>query len=515
MKNLRNMIVGCMLLVSTSYLAAQSSLPGKEFYDNLPFTMAPVEQPVFPDRSVFITDFGAVADGETLCTKAINRAIESIHQQGGGKVIIPAGLWITGPIELLSHVNLHAERNALVLFTADHTRYPIITTNFEGTTGRRSQSPIWAKGQTNIAITGEGIFDGNGDTWRPVKKMKMTAHQWNRLINSGGGVDGAVEIWYPSAGALKGSIIQRSDLHTDADWEEIRDFLRPVLLNFTECSKILLQGVTFKNSPNWCLHPLMCSDITIDGVLVSNPWYAQNGDALDLESCNQVLVINSLFDAGDDGICLKSGKNEEGRRRGIPTRNVVVYNNTVLHGHGGFVVGSEMSGGVENIYVDNCIFTGTDVGLRFKSGRGRGGKVKNIYISNIYMRNIAGDPIIFDLYYGMPRGEEVKMIPVTEETPVFRDIYIKDVICHGSGRALFFNGLPETPVRDVEMENVTILEASEGAAFNYVRDVKMKNIRLGLKSGEPAGITFTHTENIELDGKIIGNAGENAKQIKP
>ena len=162
-------------------------------------------------------------------------------------------------------------------------------------------------------------------------------------------------------------------------------WLRPVLLNFVKSKRILLEGVTFKNSPSWCLHPLSCEDFTVNNIQVINPWYSQNGDALDLESCKNALILNSVFDAGDDAICIKSGKDENGRRRGEPCQNVIVKNNTVLHGHGGFVVGSEMSGGVKNIYVEDCTFLGTDVGLRFKSTRGRGGVVENIYINNINM----------------------------------------------------------------------------------------------------------------------------------
>ena len=158
----------------------------------------------------------------------------------------------------------------------------------------------------------------------------------------------------------------------DEEWAEIRPWLRPVLLSIVKSKKVLLEGVTFKNSPSWCLHPLSCEDFTVNNIMVINPWYSQNGDAIDLESCKNALIINSVFDAGDDAICIKSGKDEDGRRRGEPCQNVIVKNNTVLHGHGGFVVGSEMSGGVKNIYVEDCTFMGTDVGLRFKSTRGRG-----------------------------------------------------------------------------------------------------------------------------------------------
>ena len=256
-------------------------------------------------------------------------------------------------------------------------------------------------------------MDGNGDTWRPVKKGKMTANQWKKLVDSGGVLDESGRIWYPSEGSIKGAMACKNfnvpeGINTDEEWNSIRDWLRPVLLSFIKCKKVLLEGVTFKNSPSWCLHPLSCEDITINNISVSNPWYSQNGDALDLESCNRALIQNSSFDAGDDGICIKSGKDEDGRRRGEPCQNVIIRNNVVLHGHGGFVVGSEMSGGVKNIYVDNCTFLGTDVGLRFKSTRGRGGVVENIHINNINMINIPNEGLIFDLFYGVTTTRQNK-----------------------------------------------------------------------------------------------------------
>lgn len=190
-----------------------------------------------------------------------------------------------------------------------------------------------------------------------------------------------------------------------------------------------MEGVTFKNSPSWCLHPLSCEHITIHNVKVFNPWYSQNGDALDLESCKNALIVNNIFDAGDDAICIKSGKDEDGRRRAEPCQNVIVKNNTVLHGHGGFVVGSEMSGGVKNVYVTDCTFLGTDVGLRFKSTRGRGGVVEGIYIHNINMIDIPHEALLFDLFYGgKGAGEETEddlegrmkssVPPVTEKLPL-------------------------------------------------------------------------------------------------
>ena len=501
---------------------ANSPIISNEVYSNLPFQMAKVEQPVFPDYTRSITEFGAIADGITLNTEAFAKAIDAVAQQGGGTVTVPAGLWLTGPIVLKSNINLHLEENALVLFTADHTQYPIIKTSFEGLETRRCQSPVSANGAENIAITGKGVMDGNGDTWRPVKKGKMTSSQWKKLVASGGVLNEKGDVWYPSEGSIKGANACKEfnvpeGIETEEEWNSIRDWLRPVLLR-----KVLLEGVTFKNSPSWCLHPLSCEDLTIYNISVSNPWYSQNGDALDIESCNRVLVLDSSFDAGDDGICIKSGKDESGRLRGEPCQNVIIRNNVVLHGHGGFVVGSEMSGGVKNIYVDNCTFLGTDVGLRFKSTRGRGGVVENIHINNINMINIPNEALIFDLFYGgnapgegdtpgAPKEEAVP--PVTEETPAFRDIFIKNVTAKNVGRAILFNGLPEMPIKNIFLENVTISDAKDGVTLNRAENATLKNVKVITTKGEN-NLKMMGVTNITIGNKKYAKIGNKTESYK-
>lgn len=484
----------------------------KAVYNRLPFKMEEVQLPSFPDYQVSITEFGAVPDGITLNTKAFNDAINHVYEKGGGTVVVPEGLWLTGPIEMRSNVNLYTEYNALVYFSEDHSLYPIIETSFEGLDTRRCQSPISAWYCENIAITGHGTFDGNGDTWRAVKKSKLTESQWNRLIKKGGIVDGTT--WYPSEGSLKGKnacvdFNNPTGIETMEDWLSIRDWLRPVLLNFVKCKRVLIEGCTFKNSPAWCLHPRSCDHITLNKVTVVNPWYSQNGDALDLESCTNAIIANCHFDAGDDAICLKSGKNEDGRRRGEPCKNVIIQNNVVLHGHGGFVVGSEMSGGVQNIFVDNCTFMGTDVGLRFKSCRGRGGLVENIFISNINMINIPNEAIIFNLFYnGKSRAEVTydedgnmsgELVPISEETPIFRNIYIDNVTCKGAGRAIFFNGLPEMRIANINLDNIIITDAKEGAIFQESQDITINNLSIETTDGSPK-VRMGGVKNVTVNG---------------
>ena len=481
----------------------------EDLYEALPFDMPVVQRPSFPDYQVDIRDFGAKADGETLNTEAINNAIKAVSEKGGGKVVIPEGLWLTGPVVLQNNVNLHVEKNALVLFSGDADLYPLVRTSFEGLDMLRCQSPISAMNAENMAITGYGVLDGSGDSWRPVKRNKMTDGQWKSLLKSGGVVDESGKVWYPNEGALKASILTGSKEKreiSDSEWEGMKRWLRPVLLSIVKSKRVLLEGVTFRNSPSWCLHPLSCEDLTLNGVKVFNPWYSQNGDALDVESCKNVVVTNSLFDAGDDAICIKSGKDADGRRRGEPCENVLVKNNTVLHGHGGFVVGSEMSGGVRNVYVADCTFIGTDVGLRFKSTRGRGGVVENVYVDNINMINIPGDALIADLYYAVKDAPGAPVPAVTEETPAFRNIHISNIVCRGSGRAMFFNGLPEMPIENFSVRNMRITDAQKGAFINKVAGVTLENIEI--ETADNTYLQVENTTNITIDGKEYDKISE-------
>lgn len=460
-----------------------------KYTQGLPFQMAAVKAPVIPNLTMRLSDFGAKNDGSALCTNAFAKAIDQLYKAGGGHLVVPRGVWLTGPIVLRSNIDLHLEAGAVILFAADESLYPIVETSFEGLDTRRCQSPLSARGATNISITGNGVIDGNGQYWRPVKRSKVTESHWKRLLAIEGSQEMKKDYWVPSAGYARGE--QGANMNvpkaeTEEEWQAVKRFLRPVMVSLIDCKNVLLQGVIFQNSPAWNLHPLMCQNIIIDNILVRNPSYAQNGDALDLESCTNALIINSRFDAGDDGICLKSGKDKDGRRRGVPCANVVVDGCTVFAGHGGFVVGSEMSGGVRNIKVSNCQFVGTDVGLRFKSTRGRGGIVENIFIDGVSMTDIATYALTFNMYYGgksvaevLEDGDQPKVeaVPVTEETPIFRNIDIRNVICHNAGYAMEFNGLPEMPIDRITLKDINI-STHHDATFQFCRNIKKENVNI-------------------------------------
>lgn len=480
-------------------------------YEGVEFDMPKVRETSFPDLEVSIVDFGAKGDGLQSNTKAFADAIAEVHQKGGGKVIVPRGMWLTGPITLKSNINLHLEDGALLLFSKDFDDYPLIETSFEGLNTIRCVSPISARDVENIAITGKGTIDGNGDAWRFVKKGKMTSAQWNRLLKSGGVLNEAGDIWFPSESSLAGFVATNSfnvpETKDPKELEGMKDFLRPVLVSIINSKRILLDGPTFQNSPAWNIHPLMSEDIIIRNLNVRNPWYSQNGDGLDLESCKNVLIYNNTFDVGDDAICIKSGKNEDGRERAMPTQNVIIKNNTVYHGHGGFTVGSEMSGGVKNVHVSHCTFIGTDVGLRFKSTRGRGGVVENIYISNIDMINIPTDAINFNLFYGgnspvleedqsaADEARDETLIPVSEETPSFRNIYMKDIRVTGSGVGASFQGLPEMNLSNVSLEDA-VLQAETGIIAVDTDGLILKRVKV--IPGQGSALTLYNSKNVEV-----------------
>lgn len=510
-----------ILLLFMQPLAARQELPE-------------VRLPVFRNDTLSILKQGAKGDGNFLNTQAIQASIDAIHARGGGVVEVPAGLWHTGPIVLKSNVNLYLASGATLLFTADFDQYPLVEANWEGLPQMRNQSPISATNAENIAITGNGIVDGNGDAWRMVKKDKLTSSQWKKLLAKGGVLSKDEKTWYPSEKSLKGSGYsnpgQISPEKDQAFYESVKDFLRPNLVLLTACKYILLDGVTFQNSPAWCLHPLMSQHLTVRNISVKNPWYAQNGDGIDVESCSNVLIENSVFDVGDDALCMKSGRDAEGRKRAMPTENVIIRNCTVYASHGGFVIGSEMSGGVRNVHVSHCTFIGADIGLRFKTTRGRGGIVENIYISDIYMKDIPGEAILFDMYYAardpIPLAGEkralpkVEFRPADESTPVFRNFFIKNIYCNGADKGIFIRGVPEMPVQNIQMKNM-VIRAKTGIDMQEAENIQIKDLELYTENNNPVvdiiqsrKITINELKFPPMAELLLRVSGERSSEIR-
>lgn len=486
------------ILISTASIAGAASL--QDYLAAAPFKMPAMPVPSFPDRNFPITDFGAVGDGHTLNTAAFAKAIDACVQAGGGRVVVPAGLWLTGPIMLKSNVDLHADRGALVQFTADHTAYPMVP---RGDRGFVAASAISATDQTNIALTGEGVFDGAGETWRPVKKEKTTEVEWLTLLAQGGVTSNQGTIWWPTQEAMAGedylAALAQKTKHPTADESlPARDFRRSPLVTMTGCENVLVEGVTLRNSPSGVFVPARCTNVTIRNATFFNEQSAQNGDGLDIGPCKNVVVYRCTVSAGDDGICMKSGgKSPWPGEPGL--QNVVVAECTVYHGHGGFVVGGATDAGMRNLWATQCDFVGTDVGVRVKSGLGHGGLVRDVYVDHIYMKDIVREAILFDTFYdNTPATAATVKVGLSRDpakTPEFRDFRIHDIYCLGAGSAIVIAGLPQQPVHQITIEHA-IITARRGFRATDAADITLKQVKIS--TPEMPAVVQKNTRNIQF-----------------
>jgi polygalacturonase len=475
--NMKAILTILLALASTLLVSAQEAIKDISWYvTHCPFpTQTPI-LPTFPDKDFSITDFGAIPDGHTLNTEAFRKAIQACSAAGGGRVTVPSGKWLTGPVELLSHVNLYLAADAVVQFTADHTQYPMLVTK----NGPIVTSPLSAEGAEDIAITGDGTFDGAGETWRPVKKEKTTPAEWNALLASGGVLSTDGKIWWPTREAMNGDSflrgMRRKTGATAGDYLPARDFLRPVLLTLTNCKHILIKGVLLRNSPKFVFYPNHCSDLTMDHVRIFNEWWTQNGDGIDISASHNVLLYQCTVNAGDDGICMKSSGTMPD---GAALHDVIIAGCTVGRAHGGFVIGSNTDGGMHNIFVSDCTFIGTDIGLRFKSNMGRGGLVDNIFVDNIHMQNIVHEAVLFDTYYeNMQAGvERDPNRPKPEDkTPEFRDFHISHVYCNGAQTGISITGLPQMPVSHISFDTLEI-RSQKGLVATQAKAIDLHDVK--------------------------------------
>lgn len=445
-----------------------------------------VQVPTFLNRDFSILDFGAKSDVRFNNQKAIQKAIDVCHEQGGGRVIIPNGYYLTGPIELKSNVNLYVDSAAFVQFSKSKEEYPLVWTEYEGIRRIRAISPISAKNATNIAITGKGILDGNGFWWRGIKKWKLTEKEWQYCLSLSPYVLSSkeTEIWCPTKTYYEG-VLAKEPAYDDPQALEkaslYYDVYRPVFVSLVHCDRILIEGVTLQNSPAWNVHPLFCTNFTLKNASIKNKFSAQNGDGLDLESCQNCEIVGTTFEVGDDGICLKSGKNAEARKTKVPTKNVWIHDCKVFNAHGGFVVGSEMSRGISDVLVEDCTFSGTDVGVRFKSALGRGGVVENILIRNIQMSQIKEEAFIFTMGYVLSNIEDNKENSQTkidpEDLPEFKDITMENILCSSAKIGIKIVGLPQLPIHDLSFKHVTIV-SQESMSMEYAEHITLNQVKI-------------------------------------
>jgi polygalacturonase len=463
---MKQAFISCLLLLSAATAAAGNVDFDRAFRESEAI-VSNIKKTSFPDRRYLITDFGARPDTPTEpCHEAINLAITQCSLDGGGTVIIPAGTFHTGPITLKSNVNLHLAEGARLLFSTDQSLYfPAVITRWEGLDCYNAHPLIYAYGETNIALTGKGILDAQGQNgWWPM--CGAPHYGWKEGMRS-------------QRNGGRERLLMYGETNTPIYLRQMtpEDGMRPQFVNFYRCHTVLIEDVTLLNSPFWVLHPLMCESLIVRGVNVYNR--APNGDGCDPESCKNVLIEDCQFDVGDDCIAIKSGRNNDGRRWGIPSENIVVRGCFMKNGHGGVVIGSEISGGYRNLYVENCRMDSPDLDrvIRIKTSTCRGGLIENIFVRNITVGQCREAVLRINLQY--ENRENCRR----DFTPTVRNVHLKNITCQESKYGVLIIGLDEgdhvydVSVSDSQFDNV----AEGGNSISGARNVTFSNLRINGK----------------------------------
>ncbi|MDQ1909933.1 glycoside hydrolase family 28 protein [Paenibacillus sp. GD4] len=456
-----------------------------------------------------ITQYGAVPGGTFDNTAAIGAAIDACDQNGGGTVFIPAGTFLTGPIELKSRMTLYLESGSVLKFKDDFDSYPAVRTRWSGYECFGYKPLIYGVGLKQVAIKGEGIIDGQGQAWwQAYRELR-----YQKVLPVSSVREQLLELNHTLRTTVKSNIVE---------WDS--QFFRPALLQLLDCEQVVLEGITLQNSPFWNTHLVYCDQVNMRGVSIKNPADTPNGDGLDVDSCSNVRISDCHFDVGDDCLCLKSGIDEDGRRVGRPTENVAVTNCTMLRGHGGVVFGSETAGGIRRIVISNCIFIGTDRGIRFKTNRQRGGGVEDVRISNIFMQDVLCPLAINGFYkHGVDESNPLmtspNAVPITEATPVIKNIYISEILAKNClASAGFIYGLPEQPIENVVLRHVTLetttdpqekggepdmvreerVMAGDGILVKHVKGLELHQVQVETRQG-PA-LMLENVSDVDIDG---------------
>tara|TARA_R110002096_G_scaffold211553_1_gene399023 strand:+ start:2922 stop:4343 length:1422 start_codon:yes stop_codon:yes gene_type:complete len=426
-----------------------------------------IKNPEFPNNTYNIIAFGAVADGETNNSEAIKKAIDSCFKSGGGKVIVPAGRFLTGPIHLKSNINLHLEEGAEVLFSKNHKDYlPVVHTSYEGQELMNYSPLIYAYKQKNIAITGKGVFNGqasNTNWWPWCSKEEY--------------------------GYIEGTPQQKDEHNLPRLWEMAENNtpvserifgegyqLRPLFIQPFECENVLIQGVTFTNAPFWVIHPIKCNYVRVDDVTVNS--HGPNNDGCDPEYSKNVHITNCVFNTGDDCIAIKSGRNNDGRRVNIPSENIVVENCYMKDGHGGVVMGSEISAGVRNVFVRNCKMDSPELdrAIRIKTNTLRGGFVENVFVKDIQVGQVKESVLRINTYYGIYGTQEGDFMPT------IKNIHLENITVENGGKyGVLIKGRPESFIKNVTLTNVNIKKAKTDLSVENSEPIIFKNTTINGK----------------------------------
>lgn len=430
-------------------------------------------------------ELGADVTGAKICTELINESIRKAYEEGGGTIYFPAGTYLTATIRMKSNIELHLEAGATIRFSDRFEDYlPFEEIRWEGTVMNTLTPLIYARNEENLSITGRGVLDGNGFKWWTYDRELSAEIRKNGKLSQ---LTDLQKLWVDSNQDLVVEEYYKKSLE--------RKFFRPPFIQFFECSNILIENVKIINSPFWTINPTFCDNVIIDGVTIHNPSKDPKGpntDGINPSSCSNVRISNCFISVGDDCITIKSGRDGNGRKYGKPCENITINNCVMLSGHGGVVIGSEMSGGVKKVTISNCVFNGTDAGIRLKASRGRGGVVEEIRVNNIIMNDIQRNAFIFDLFYDKLSTPE----PVTERTPVFRNIHLSDITGSNIEQIGYITGIEEMPVDEISFSNIN-MEAKKGFKSETATNIRFHNVDFSVRQG--TAWEFSNCKNIILD----------------
>ncbi|MES2921783.1 MAG: glycoside hydrolase family 28 protein [Verrucomicrobiota bacterium] len=465
-------ICGMLAFAATGTLAAADTGTERIAPIKAPFEMPQLQRPNFPDSRTSIVDFGAVEGGATKNTAAFANAIDASAKKGGGRVVVPKGKWLTGPIHFKSNIDLHLEDGAEIIFSDKFEDYlPPVFVRAGGVEIYNYSPLIYARDCENIAITGAGYLNGNAKAWWDWAKRE-TKEQFKM---------GAAGV--PLEKRVFGTPEAR---------------IRPSFVGFVNCRNVLLEGFKIGSGPNWTIHPIYCENIIIRRVNVDT--HGPNNDGIDPDSCRNLLVEYCTFNTGDDCMVLKSGYNQDGWRVGKPTENVVMRHCTGKEGHGGLVIGSEMSGDVRNVYMHDCQFDGTDHALRIKSRIDRGGIVENVWVENVVAKNMQRDVVILNMDYSADRQDVLVKKP-----PLFRNVHVKNVTADGAPVAIIITGVEESPIQDIHFEDMTIT-SKQGVVAKHVKNLTFKNVKVSSSDGPV--FDLTNASGITIEKAVAPKGGK-------
>lgn len=496
---MKKLFFSALMLGAALTISAQSKYD--HYYVDLPIEIEHVQEVKFPATSVNVAQYGAKPDGQTDCTEAFNKAIKELSKNGGGHVIVPRGVWKTGPIQMRSNIDLHLSKGATILGSENKELFVQKSDSLRDGS-KKCNALIYGSKCENIGITGKGVIDGQGFIWRPIKEKKLkrggAGEFWDEALSLGGTLvqdDKTYKLWYPF------NLNPELGIPNIAATAEIQEKMRPHLVNITDSKNVIVEGVTLRNSPKFHLVPTRIQNLIIEDVTVDCPWWAQNGDAMDPGNVQVALIARCHVNAGDDGICMKGGSGQRGVEAG-PQRDFLIIQDTVYRAHGGFVIGSEFCGGMQRLIVKDCMFDGTDIGCRFKSAPGRGGWCEDIYCVNIVMKNIREAAFYCEAGYADRAAGGRGATDSDDKSkffPNWGNFTFRNITSVNAQKAIDFTGLKGYPIHDIVFDNVNIYGCKEGISMDYVENVTFNACTI-----TPARENvLKHTKNITYNGKPL------------